>query len=102
MAFVNCEDAKLIELRPVQPADFRQTDEPDEFLGLHKAREKVTKDEFRANKALLYQSYAFFFPFFAANHTDLSLEAKQSVQTFKYLFQQVTEDVLLPDYHAAG
>ncbi len=64
MAFVNCEDAKLIELRPVQPADFRQTDEPDEFLGLHKAREKVTKDEFRANKALLYQSYDLLFPVF--------------------------------------
>ncbi len=102
MAFVNCDDAKPIELRPVQPADFGQNDAQDEFLGLHKAREGVTEEEFRANKALLYQSYDLLFSPFAANHTDLSLEAKQSVQNFKYLFEQVTEEVLLPYYHAAG
>jgi hypothetical protein len=102
MGFVNCEDAKLIELRPVQPADFGRNDAPDQILGLHKARTGETEEEFRANKALLYECYDLLFPLFAINHVELSQEAKYSVQVFKRLFGEAMEEVLLPYYHAAG
>jgi hypothetical protein len=102
VGFVNAGDGTFLELRPVRPADFGQSDPEGELLGSYKMRDGVSAEEFNASRDLLYRSYDILFPAFAANQAELSPEGKQPVREFKRSFQQVAEEPLLRYYHAAG
>jgi hypothetical protein len=100
-ALILARDGHFKELRSMTPAEVSLSDDPTKPLGTYGLPPGMTPDEFTTRKERLLTAYDALLPSFF----DGGARAEATVQAakdFRVVFEQISEQVLRPYYHAVG
>lgn len=104
IAFLSASTGEVLEKGPVTPADLGVRHAAREVLGPFRLPEKMSAEEYAAQRERLYNAYDALLPAFAAGRRGAALDerTRSAAREFLALFGRLSEPPLAPYYRSLG
>jgi hypothetical protein len=102
IAYWDPTSGEPLGLQTISPKELGINDDPHKTLGKYDMLRGKTPEQVHEMRARLFKAYDELLPYFADPSKTISNETKRAADDFKKIFPEVTEQPLLPYYHAVG